>query len=74
VRRITSANRPSVGRKRMPKSVVFGGFRYLLLDGNFADQQENLDQCDHNQQGNDDDREHTIHDLILDRGYYYSGK
>ena len=27
--RITSAKSPSVGRKRMPKSVVFGGLRYL---------------------------------------------
>ena len=30
-RRTTSAKRPSVGRKRMPKSVVAGGLRYFSL-------------------------------------------
>jgi len=49
-----------------------------LLDGlqiyrGFAKKEENLDYGDRNQNGYDDDQEHTIHDLIPDMGFRIPG-
>jgi hypothetical protein len=45
----------------------------VRIDRDFANQEENLDHCDHNQKGYDDDQEQTIHDLIPDMDFRIPG-